>query len=165
MIFINVHKICKNFTLNSVHVFVTVTSIISGRCSVHAGTPPFSFYQAGYIYEKAILPAPHYQSWIHLLSLKPRAFKSPLKYMITISTRYSFVPLHYEILFLQIFDRKHVIRPIQPGQRIPQDKATNRILPRSDDCAVSRASVLLKSGDSQMIECQFVGALFNNREI
>lgn len=140
------HKICKNFTLNSIHVFVIVTSIVSGRCSVHAGTPPFSFYQAGYIYEKAILFAPHYQSWIHLLSLKPRTCKSSLKYMITISTRYSFVPLHYKILFLRIFDRKHVIRPIQPGQRIPQNKATNRILPRSDDCAVSKASVTQEWG-------------------
>ena len=43
---------CRYCTLDSPHVSGTVTSIVSGRCSVRTGTPPFSFCRAGYIYDR-----------------------------------------------------------------------------------------------------------------
>lgn len=49
------HRICKSTTFDFAHVSVTVTSIVSGRCSVHTGTPPFSFCRAGYIH--CLLPS------------------------------------------------------------------------------------------------------------
>lgn len=66
----------ENPTLDSAHVFVTVTNIVSGRCTVHTGTPPFSFCRAGYIYDQAKLPAPLYRSWVHSDSSKPACIRN-----------------------------------------------------------------------------------------